>query len=570
MTFAEALRIVHDAPQQAREYPVSLITGNTPEPFSHFLAAHLQERMPDRLIQVHSGRFGDLIGNLARHLTQEEASGVVLLEWADLDARLGYRDGGSWGREAAADILESVRLRLAQLTSLLGTHPEGTVLLAVGPTLPLPPVLPMPRWQISALDAGLEALLAGFLANVAALPRIRILSGRRWNSVPVEQRLDLRSWWLAGSPYRRPFASLLAESIARALSAPPRRKGIVTDLDGTLWSGILGDAGPQEVHWDLEHHAALHGVYQQFLQSLAGEGVLVAIASKNDPAPVEEVLKRPDLRLSPESIFPVEAHWKPKSESMARILKAWNIGPEDVVFLDDSPLETALMRAAFPPMDCREFPAEDPEAFVKLLEDLADLFGQTERREEDRLRLKSLRRGAPWAHGLEDGASAEDFLRTSQAELTVLRVQDPPDPRALELVNKTNQFNLNGRRYTEQEWLQYLRREGIAWIASYRDKFGALGKIAVLAGRRNGSRLEVDTWVLSCRAYSRRIEHAMLEFLFQEEDVSEMTLHFEPTARNTPLREFLESATGREPSRGEVKIAREDFAAARPELSGLV
>ena len=566
MTLAEALRIMQDGPTQAREFPVSLITGNTPEPFSHFLSAHLRERMPDRTIRVRTGRFGDLAGNLARHLEQGDAAGVLLLEWADLDSRLGVRDGGRWGRQSAADILDSVRLRLAHLASLLDRYPVGNELVTVGPTLPLPPVLPVPRWQLSALEAELASLMAGFLARAVQMPRIRILSGRRWASVPDPQRLDLKSWWMAGAPYRRPFASLLAESIADAVTPPARLKGIITDLDNTLWSGILGDAGPQEVHWDLEHHAALHGVYQQFLQSLAEDGVLLAIASKNDRALVEETLKRPDLRLSPASVFPVEAHWQPKAESVERILKAWNIGSESVVFLDDSPLEIALMQAAFPGMDCRVFPAEDPDAFGNLLEDLADRFGQAEGSAEDALRLDSLRSGAERERALERGHSAEDLLRNSQAELTIVRIQDPPDPRALELINKTNQFNLNGRRFREPDWLHYLRSGGMGWIASYRDKFGALGKIAVLAGRRNGSRLDVDAWVLSCRAFSRRVEFAILEFIFQEENMSEVALSFEPTERNTPLREFLEAATGREPTSGEVSIRREDFASVRPEL----
>jgi FkbH-like protein len=566
MTLAEALRIIQGAPKQAPGYPVSLITGNTPEPLSHFLAAHLQERVPDRLVQVNSGRFGDLAGNLSRYLQQGEAPGALLLEWADLDSRLGVRDGGRWGRAAAADILDSIRLRLAHLASLLDEHPAGNALVVVGPTVPLPPVLPVPRWQMSALEAGLASLMAGFLAKAVELSRVRVLSGRRWASIPDTERLDLKSWWMAGAPYRRPFASVLAESIAAALTAPARLKGIITDLDNTLWAGILGDLGPREVHWDLEHHAALHGVYQQFLRSLADDGVLVAIASKNDLALVEEALKRPDLRLSPASIFPVEAHWQPKAESAARILKAWNIGPDSVMFLDDSPLEVALMRAAFPTMDCREFPVEDPDAFGKLLEELAERFGQSEARTEDALRLDSLRSGVERERMLESGHSAEDLLKGSEAELTIERIQDPPDPRALELVNKTNQFNLNGARYSETDWLQSLRSGGMGWIASYRDKFGALGKIAVLAGRRSGARLDVYAWVLSCRAFSRRVEYAILDFLFQEENLSEVTLHFEPTERNTPLREFLAAATGGEPKRGEVRIAREDFAAMRPEL----
>lgn len=568
MKLADALRIIENAPKDARPYRVSLLNGATPEPFSSFLAAHLLQRMPGCSVNVKTGRFGDVAGNLARYLEREEEPGVLVLEWADLDARLGMRETGRWGREVVADILESVRLRLSHLTSLLEKHSAGNLLMIAGPTLTLPPVMQVPGWQMSPLETGLQSMMSSFLAGIGGIARVRVLSPRGWDHVPARERLDLKSWWLSGSPYRRTFASLLAENVARAISAPVRLKGIVTDLDNTLWSGILGEVGSKEVHWDLEHHAALHGVYQQFLQSLAEEGILLAIASKNDKPLVEEALSRSDLKLSPKSVFPVEAHWQPKAESLARILAAWNIAPDSVVFLDDSPLEIASVRAAFPTMDCRVFPAENPDEFWSLLEDLADRFGQAERREEDLLRLSSLREGAERAQVRESGGGEEELLRNSEAELTITRIQNPPDPRALELINKTNQFNLNGKRYSEADWLQYLRAGGMCWVASYRDKFGALGKIAVLTGRKHGTRLEVDTWVMSCRAFSRRIEFAMLDFLFQEESASEVVLHFKATERNTPLREFIE-VLGVEES-PEMKITPETFAAVRPELYAAV
>ena len=566
MTLSEALKILQGAPKDARGYSVWLIAGSTPEPFSQFLAAHLQRRRPDRVVSVKTGQYGDLAGNLARYFEGEPMPGLLLIEWADLDPRLGVRDGGRWGRQAAADIVGSVRLRLDHLKSLFANHRPGSTLLLSAPTLPLPPVQAAPPGQASQLEVGLDALMAGFVAAAAALPGVRILSRRALNHVPLNERVDLKAWWMAGAPYRRPFASLLAEQAASAIDAPGPLKGIITDLDGTLWDGILGEVGADGVHWDLEHHAAVHGVYQQFLQSLAEDGVLVGIASKNDQELVDRALQRPDLRLAPTSVFPLEAHWQPKPESVARILKAWNIGAESVVFIDDSRLELASVEAAFPGIHCREFPAESPEAFWTLLEDLAASFGKAEHREEDSLRLESLRSGLERNDALAGGYSEEDLLKSSEAELTISGLPQPPDPRALELINKTNQFNLNGARYSEAEWLQYLRSGGLCWMASYRDKFGALGKIAVLAGRRKGSRLEVDTWVMSCRAFSRRVEHATLDFLFQEEDLREVVLHFVPTERNTPIREFLDALVGSEARQGEIRIAREEFAAVRPNL----
>ena len=116
------------------------------------------------------------------------------------------------------------------------------------------------------------------------------------------------------------------------------------------------------------------------------------------------------------------------------------------------------------------------------------------------------------------------------------------------MINKTNQFNLNGRRYTESEWLSFLRdSKSHLLVASYKDKYGQLGKIAVLGARIDGDRAAVDLWVMSCRAFSRRIEHQCLRQLFGRFGVDEISFDFERTPRNTPFEEFLTGLLGAKP-----------------------
>ncbi len=493
----------------------------------------------------------------------------MVIEWADLDERLGMRQLGGWGRELAGDILATVSGSLGRLTAVFEEHPARHSVVLVPPTLPAAPVMPVARWQINPLEAGCTEALASFLRRMGGTERLAILNPAAF-SLRRNERLDLKAWWQAGSPYRLPFASELAGAIARAALPRHRAKGIITDLDNTLWSGILGEVGVSGVHWDLEHHAVAHGLYQQLLESLAADGVLLAVASKNDRAPVLECLQRSDMLLRPESIFPIEAHWQLKAESVERILQAWNVAPDSVVFIDDNILEVESIRAAYPTMDCRLFPTEDPDRLWALLLDLVDAFGKSERREEDALRLASVRTGAARRslepiRGAFDRAAPEGVLKARGAELTILPVT-AADERALELVNKTNQFNLNGERYTEADWLALLESEGVvARVASYRDKFGPLGRIAVLAGRSTDRTLTVETWVLSCRAFSRRIEHAMIEHIFESEDVDQIVFRFRKTERNTPLREFLEELTG-EAVQGDVLVRRAQMDARLPAL----
>ena len=172
----------------------------------------------------------------------------------------------------------------------------------------------------------------------------------------MSQRLDLKSDLAAGLPYSLAHADALAAALAQLLARETPKKGLITDLDDTLWNGIVGEVGPQGVNWDLASHQQIHGLYQKLLASFSEEGVLVAIASKNDPRVVEEALDREDMILKRRHVFPSEVHWKAKSGSVERILRTWNVGADSVVFVDDSPMELAEVAAAHPGIECILFP----------------------------------------------------------------------------------------------------------------------------------------------------------------------------------------------------------------------
>ncbi len=227
-------------------------------------------------------------------------------------------------------------------------------------------------------------------------------------------------------------------------------------------------------------------------------------------------------------------------------------------------MELAEVQAAFPEMECLLFMPQDEAEVYKLLERLRDLFGKDAIRPEDALRRDSLRRTQEFRE--TDGVVADSFLQDAQAELNLAFAKEPIDPRALELLNKTNQFNLNGRRYTEGSWLNYLKAaDTVLLVASYKDKFGPLGKIAVLSGRRRGSTLAIESWVMSCRAFSRRIEYRCLEALFERFGVEWVEFAFEATPRNGPTQEFLATLLGRTPESG-VLLSRSQFRARCPAL----
>ncbi len=546
MKLIEALNSLKKVDRSLPVFPVALICGFTAKPLDTFLAAHLQDRLPDHRVEVRTGRFGDLLGNLTRYLQKPSGTAAVVLEWADLDSRLGWREHGGWGRARVADICSNVERQLKLLEQALVDAASAGIFAITLPSVSAAPVEPVPGPLYSGLQAQLDTLASSFAARLSAHHHLRLLNPARLVAMsPTDQRLDVRTMCRAGFPYQLSHADALAQLLAQVLKPSAPLKGIITDLDETLWTGIVGEVGPDNVAWDLEHESAHHGAYQQMLQSLADSGVLVAIASKNDPAVVDAAMNRSDILLRRDSVFPIEVHWSPKSESVGRILKAWNIAADSVVFIDDSKLELAEVTNAHPSIQCRLFES-DPNQTAALLSELADLFGKPFDSKEDSLRLKSLRSEAELRSEIDGAGSLEAVLSGANGVLTIAPVSMPPDPRALELINKTNQFNLNGQRISDAEWTQYLQKPShLAWIASYQDRFGTLGKISVLAGHCNErGELEINTWVLSCRAFARRIEYAMLNSLFESTSISCIKFNFKKTERNGPVQELLHQLTG--------------------------
>ena len=569
MKLVEALKILQSAPRgDAGETNVFLACGFTPLHLQTFLGAHLQSRFPERRFTIQSGLYEDLAGNLERMEKAHPDAGAVVIEWPDLDPRLGIRHLGGWGPEDLPDIVKGTRARAARLEVALERTSGRVPLVLSMPSLPLPPVAYTSGRQASSFDLELRESVSAFAARVGAWPNVRIVNPQRLDLLsPAGGRLDVKSELLSGFPYKVAHASLVAELLTDLIVPPLPKKGLITDLDDTLWRGILGDDGVREVYWDLDHNGHIHGLYQQLLRSLAEAGVLIAVASKNNADLVDEVFQREDLILPKECLFPVEANWGPKSESVRRILRAWNVGPESVVFVDDSSMELAEVQEVHPEVQCLRFPKGDYGAAYELLGRLRDLFGKEAVSAEDLIRAQSIRgMNALQEEAEELNSSLDGLLERAEAEITVSFSKSPVDPRAQELINKTNQFSLNGNRFTDGRWLAHLKNpDTFLLVMSYRDKYGPLGKIAVLTGSREGEKLLVDTWVMSCRAFSRRVEHQCLSLLFERFAVDEIVFDFQATKRNEPLQEFFRELFDDLPDT-QVRLSKELFLKKCPPL----
>ena len=565
MKTSEALDIIRAAPRDGKAFEVTLACGFTPLHLETFLTAYLQRRLPERLVKVSKGLYGDLPATVDRLRGAEAQNVVIAIEWADLDPRLGYRASAVWDSGTLPDILSFVRTIVARLIESLEQVSASTKLVVSLPTLPLPHVFHTHGWQIGEAESQLLQIAAE-LGQRLTRAGISVVNATRLaeESVPA-QRYDFKSDLYLGLPYTVNHASILASALAQLLCPAPAKKGIITDLDDTLWAGLVGEVGADGVRWDLNSHSGPHGAYQMLLASLAESGVLVGVASKNNSDIVQAAFQRSDILLPQDRVFPMEVHWNAKSSSIERILRTWNISADAVVFVDDSAMELAEVAAAHPGIECIQFDGKDYAAVYQVLRRIRDLFGRPKISAEDQIRLASIRQTASFQEAASE-ATPEHFLKQTQAVVHIDVNVPTKDSRALELVNKTNQFNLNGVRYTESDWALELSQENNElMVIDYKDRFGLLGKIAVMLGHVDGDTLRLKTWVMSCRAFGRRIEHLCLRTCFERYQVGRVEFDYMSTNKNGPLREFLTFILGREPE-GQTVVTREQFEQVCPAL----
>jgi FkbH-like protein len=563
MKLNEALKAVAATRGFAVGHRAFLACGFEPLHLPTFLQAHHATRFEGQALAVSVGVYGDLLGNLERARGSEATLSWAVLEWSDVDPRLGLRSTGAWSGARQAELLADAAERLNRLHDAIARVAERMPVVVAAPSVPFPLLGHTSGWQSSPLELELELLLARFGAAVAKIEGVRWLHpGRLAALSPPGNRSDPRMELAAGFPYALEHTSALALGLLELGYPSSPKKGLITDLDDTLWAGIVGEVGAESVSWSQAEHGQIHGVYQLLLRQLADAGVLLGIASKNDKEVVRSALGRSDLLVDEGSFYPVAVSWGPKSEAVAAISRTWNVGADALVIVDDSAMELEEVGRAHPGITCLQFTPKDPRRVLALLAQLRDLFGKPLTLEEDRLRAASIRSSALFEEQKTSG-DLQSFLTGLDGVVSFDARRDNDGGRLLELINKTNQFSLNGERLTEGEWLRFLRDGHVALGIGYSDRLGSLGTIGVAVGREldqpGAARvLELTHWVLSCRAFSRRIEDHALRYLFQLSGCQAVRLMFRRTARNQPFVEFL-ARLGVIVSDGSLELRRADL-----------
>ena len=356
-------------------------------------------------------------------------------------------------------------------------------------------------WRMRMQD-GLRARLGDARVTLVDLePLLRQFGSAAWH--------DERYYETAKLPFHPDRTPAVLAHLADVIAGhvAQRCKLVIVDLDDTLWGGRVGDDGWEGLELDPAGPGRHFLRLQMFLKGLLDQGVVLALASKNHPEPVEEAFaKRREMLLSRADFVTAEIHWEPKSVSVQRILDRLGLSTAGVVFLDDNPVERAEVRRKFPELIIPELP-EDPAKRVPMLI-ASGLFDRRVVTDESRNRSRMYRENAQRDSAASGATDMGEFLRNLEMEMETSDVVDSRE-RVLELIHKTNQFNLTTRRHNWDQVLATIN-PGFGVCYRLRDRFGDNGLISVVLVALEGEAARIDLWLMSCRVLGRQAEEAIL------------------------------------------------------------
>lgn len=318
------------------------------------------------------------------------------------------------------------------------------------------------------------------------------------------------------------------------------KKALVLDLDNTLWGGIVGDDGAENL--EIGQETSLGQVYaefQSYIKKQKSIGVILNVNSKNEEENALAGLKHPSGVLKPEDFIVIKANWEPKSRNIEAIASQLNILPESLVFVDDNPAEREIVREQVPGVAVPEIGT--PEQYIRIL-DHAGFFEVTGLSEDDKKRNDMYKANLLREKQQSSFGDYGEYLKSLQMQGTIRAFEPVYMARIAQLTNKSNQFNLTTKRYTQSEIEETAASDiYITLYGKLEDKFGDNGVVSVVIGRIEGKVLHIELWIMSCRVLKRDMEYAMMDRLAEEcrsAGIAEIRGYYYPTAKNHMVRNF--------------------------------
>lgn len=363
-------------------------------------------------------------------------------------------------------------------------------------------------------------------------------------SVGVASWFDPTLYNLAKQPFAAEFLPLYADHVGRTISAirGKSRRVLVLDLDNTVWGGVIGDDGMEGIklaQGDATGEA--HLAVQRYALALRGRGVVLAVSSKNDDVVARRVFRdHPEMQLREDHIAVFQANWQDKATNIKAIADELSLGLDSFVFLDDNPVERELVRRTLPRVAVPELP-EDPALYVRALA-AAGYFDTLAFSDEDKARADFYQANARRVALQSQVGDLQAYLDSLGMEITFRPFDATNRSRITQLINKSNQFNLTTRRYTEAEVAEAELDPAVFTLqVRLTDTFGDNGMISVVICRAEEDQTwRIDSWLMSCRVLMRNVEQMVLRELLlhaRANGIRQIVGEYRPTDRNGMVRD---------------------------------
>ncbi|MFZ0034395.1 MAG: HAD-IIIC family phosphatase, partial [Sedimentisphaerales bacterium] len=369
----------------------------------------------------------------------------------------------------------------------------------------------------------------------------------QWDSIVYREgcsrMFDIRYWYLGRMPYSLEGLDCLAKLYQNTLSAAlgKNKKLLALDLDNTLWGGIIGEDGLDGIQLGEDGIGKAYRDFQRLVKTLKAKGILLTLVSKNNLNDAKEVFeKHPMMILSWDDFTAVKVNWQSKTANLQDLAKELNLGLDSFVLIDDNPRERMEITSELPQVEAPDFPSDAallPEWFVSLNSRYFDKLSITE---EDFARSAFYKTEYKRKELQESAGSLENFLKKLEMQAIIGLNAEIMVPRIAQLTQRTNQFNLTTRRYSDTD-IAKLMRDGITRVYDLEltDRFGSNGVVGIIIARLKGSLATIDTFLLSCRVIGRTVENAFFGYVAQDlvnSGIAKIVGIFTPSPKNSPAK----------------------------------
>jgi FkbH-like protein len=392
-----------------------------------------------------------------------------------------------------------------------------------------------------------EYLEDGAPSNVKLVDIEKALS-----SLGVDNCLDFRYFYSSKALYTIGFFKTFAELIKPyILSANGKaKKAIIFDCDNTLWKGILGEDGFDNIEMSSKtKEGVIFAEIQSMALALNRRGVLICLCSKNNPKDVDKVIKsHPDMQLKDEHITINKSNWSDKVTNLTEIAQELNIGIDSFVYVDDSPFEVNFIKAQLPEITVLQVPKRIYN-YPKMLRENLGLFYNLSFTAEDGMKIDMYNQQMKREMVKKEFTDIEDYLASLKLTITIFQDEESIIPRMAQMSQKTNQFNLTSKRYTEGDIKNFIDNDSYTVLAfSVSDKFGDSGitGLFIINLDQQNQKAEIDTFLMSCRVIGRKIEYAIIDYLIEVMKLTNIKIvnaKYIQTQKNEQVKTFYDNCS---------------------------